>query len=137
MRWRDLSLGLAGVVLATAAQARTEPQLICDVTYAGSTHRVQAAPVSEPYDVPSVDIAGRFWFKAVMVRSADRVARIGIYVYQDTEAQPVLVQHARYLPPYPRSAGGRPVDLTGEQHLYAGPLERELIYRCLLGEVKR
>lgn len=132
MRWRDLGVMAASALLAVLAQAASPAQLVCDVTYAGTTHRVQARPVSEPYEVPSVDIGGRFRFKAVMVQGAGRIERIGIYVYQDTEAQPVLVQHARYLPPYPRG-----VDLTGEQHLYAGPLERELIYRCRLGEVKR
>lgn len=137
MRWRDVCAMAAGAAWAALAQAASQPQLVCDVTYAGTTHRVQARPVSEPYEVPSVDIGGRFWLKAVMVQGAGRVERIGIYVYRDTEAQPVLVQHARYLPPYPRRVGTRAVDLTGEQHLYVGPLERELSYRCRLGEEKR
>jgi hypothetical protein len=107
-----------------AGPAAAQARLRCDVTYAGALQRVEASPVADPYAMPSVDIGGRFHFKAVMVQGPERVERIGIYVYFDAEPRPILVQHARYLPPYP--AG----DLTGEQHLYAGPLERELVYRC-------
>lgn len=128
---RLLPLGLAALSLATQAAS---PVLTCDVSYAGAHHRVQARPLDDAYAVPSVDIGGRFRFKPVMVQGADRIERIGLYVYLETERQPVLIQHARYLPPYPAARPGQPVDLTGEQRLYAGPIERELIYRCELSE---
>jgi hypothetical protein len=41
-----------------------------------------------------------------------------------------MIQEAKYLPPF-RSAP-QPYSLTGEQRLYAGPMERELTYHCTL-----
>jgi hypothetical protein len=86
-----------------AGVATAEPQLKCQVSYAGSTHTVLARPVADPYPVPSVDIGGRFWFKAVMVSDAAQVRRILLYAYQDAKPHPVLIHQAKYLPPYPRS----------------------------------
>ena len=110
--------------------ASASPQLSCQVTYAGTTQTVLARPVVDPYPVPSVDIGGRFWFKAVMVGDADHIKRILLYAYQDAKPHPVLVHQAKYLPPYPRTS--HPWAITGQQHVYAGPLERELIYSCTL-----
>ena len=56
--------------------------------------------------------------------------RISIDVYLETPQHPLLLQHVVIRPPYPVSPAGASADLLGEQHLYAGPLERELIYRC-------
>ena len=124
--------GLAGLALFQPAFAA--PLLRCSVTYAGATQLIDATPVSDPYPVPSVDIAGRFRFKAVMVGSDARVDRIVLYAYLDAGAQPVLVQQAKFLPPFRVSA--TPYLLTGEQRLYAGPVERELIYSCTLEGVQ-
>jgi hypothetical protein len=124
-----------GAVWALHGFACAAPLLRCDVTYAGTTHTVQARPVVDPYPVPSVDIGGRFRFKAVMVGDATRVERILIYAYLDTARQPVLVQQAKYLPPF--QVTDTPYPLTGEQHLYAGPVERELIYHCTLEGLAR
>jgi hypothetical protein len=133
---RLLLLALAGVTAAARPAHAASPVLDCDVHYAGAQHRVQARPVTDPYTVPATDIDGRFRFKAVMVRGPGLVERIGVYVYFVTERQPVLVQHARYLPPWPTGRDGQPADLTGEQRLYAGPIERELIYRCRLSQAQ-
>ena len=121
MRWSALLPAFLG------AAAAAQPVLRCEVTYAGAPHRVEARPGTQPYAVQTVDIAGRFRFKAVFVQGDGLEERIGLYVYVDADDQPVLVQHARYLPPYA-------ANLTGEQHVYAGPLERELIYRCTVAE---
>ncbi len=110
--------------------AAAGPQLTCQVTYAGATQTVVARPVADPYPVSSVDIGGRFWFKPVMVGDDTQVSRILLYVYQDAKPHPVLVHEAKYLPPYPRTV--QPWVITGQQHVYAGPLERELIYSCTL-----
>ena len=40
----------------------------------------------------------------------------------------MLIQVAKYLPPF--KVGSKPYALTGEQYLYAGPVERELTYHC-------
>lgn len=116
---------------ATAVQAG--PLLRCDVTYAGQTHRLTARPVSDPYGVEAVDIGGRFFFKMLMVGRASRVDHILIYTYLEQEPRPVILQEIKYLPPFRASA--KPYLLTGEQHVYAGPIERELIYRCWLSGV--
>ena len=106
------------------------PLLRCQVTYAGTTHTIEAGPVADPYPVPSVDIGGRFRFKAVMVGNDARVDRVLLYAYLDTKRQPILVQQAKYLPPY--TVTETPYLLTGEQHLSAGVVDRELIYSCTL-----
>ena len=124
--------GLASLVLFHPALAA--PRLRCSVTYAGATQVVEAVPVSDPYPAPSVDIAGRFRFKAVMVGSDARIDRVVLYAYLNAGAQPVLVQQAKFLPPFAASAA--PYPLTGEQRLYAGPVERELIYSCTLQGVQ-
>ena len=109
------------------------PLLTCQVTYAGATQTVLARPVSDPYSVPSVDIGGRFWFKPVMVGNTTHIARISLYAYLDATPQPLLIHQAKYLPPYPQPPqDGQALALTGQHHLYAGPLERELIYSCSL-----
>ena len=122
------ALGLAGLFLHHAVFAA--PLLRCHVAYAGTTQVIEAAPVADPYPVPSVDIGGRFRFKAVMVGSTVHVDRILLYAYLEAGRQPILIQEAKYLPPFKASA--MPYPLTGEQHLYGGPVERELIYSCTL-----
>jgi len=106
------------------------PLLHCDVTYAGSTQTIETEPVADPYPVASVDIGGRFWFKAVMVGQGSRVDYVKLYAYLDTPRQPLLIHEAIHLPPF--QAGAAPYALTGTQHLYAGPVERELVYTCTL-----
>ena len=90
--------------------------------------------VSDPYPVPSVDIGGRFYFKPVMVGQGAQVEYIKLYTYLDTRRQPVLVQQASYHAPFAHSAS--PTLLTGEQTVIAGPVERELQYRCTLQGVQ-
>ena len=65
-----------------------------------------------------------------MVGNARRIDYIKLYAYLDASRQPVLIQQATYLPPFRRST--KPYLLTGVQHLYGGPVERELIYSCTL-----
>ena len=124
-RSRFTSLWLAWAGAACAAPAT---QLHCQVSYAGSTHTVLADPVQDPYPVPSVDIGGRFRFKPIVVGTAQRVDRVLIYAYLVDGAQALPIHQAKFLPPFSAS----PQSLTGQQHLYAGPLERELMYSCTL-----
>ncbi|MBV8666079.1 MAG: hypothetical protein JO269_06285 [Burkholderiaceae bacterium] len=113
------------------------PLLRCEVVYAGSSHIVEAAPGSDPYTTPSVDIDGRFRFKAVLLGTQERVDAVKLYVYYETRKQPVLLQEAKYLPPFAAAdASGSPDALTGRQYLYAPPLGRELQYGCALREAK-
>lgn len=128
----DVACLVGGLLLTQAALAA--PLLRCDVTYAGSTTVIETRPVADPYPVASVDIGGRFRFKAIMVGDAARVDYIKLYAYLDTRRQPLLVQEATYLPPFKTTPA--PYLLTGEQHLFAGPVERELMYSCSLAGVQ-
>lgn len=133
-------IGLALVLLAgwaVALPGGAAPSLVCEVGYGGDTQQVVAHPVTDPYPVPSVDIAGRFRFKPVLVVSEGDgvrhgVRRVLVYVYRQAGEQAVLIQQAKYLPPFasPDASGVRL--LTGRQYLYAGELERELFYQCSL-----
>ena len=122
---------LGGVLLLVASLTSHSHPLECQATYAGKTHRISVTPRDEAYGAESVSIDDRFHFKAVHVRGGINEPRIAIYVYREDPIQPILIQHVQITPPYPRSERG-PVDLFGEQRLYAGKLERELIYRCQL-----
>ncbi len=128
---RALTWSAGALCAATLSLAHAEGALLrCQVTYAGATQEVRAQPRLDPYDAPRVDIGGRFGFKPVLVGEGQRVDYIALYAYVDTRRGPVLIQQATYRPPFP--ATPTPLPLTGEQHLYAGPVERELIYRCTL-----
>jgi len=121
--WRRLAPWL--LVWAGAAPAA---QLQCLVSYAGTTHTVLAEPVQDPYPVPSVDVGGRFRFKPIVVGTPERVDRVLIYAYLVDGAQALPIHQAKFLPPFPPAGQ----TLTGQQYLYAGPLERELLYSCTL-----
>lgn len=125
---------LALACLALAPSVWSAALLRCDVTYAGSTQVVETGPVADPYPVASIDIGGRFWFKAVLVGQGSQVDYVKLYAYLDTPNQPVLIHEAVHLPPF--QAGATPYVLTGTHHLYAGPVERELIYSCTLRGVQ-
>lgn len=123
-------LGALWVLMAGAVHA--DVRLQCAVSYAGTTQTVVAEPVQDVYRVTAADIRNRFRFKAVLVGEGERVDRVNLYIYQHTAQQPVLVQQAKYLPPFEWPSDGSALPLTGQQHLYAGPMERELIYSCAL-----
>lgn len=123
-------LGLWGLL------AMAGPGLLCELSYAGATQTVWAEPVPEAYAVPAVDVRGRFRFKAVVVGAGDHIERIDLYTYLQTPAQPVIIQHAHHRPPQGWREAPQPVGLTGAQHLYAGPMLRELIYQCSLHKDK-
>ena len=122
-----------GAALSVHA-ALAAPLVRCEVTYAGVSQIVEARLTADPYSVQSADIGGRFWFKPVMVGTSERIEHITLYAYLEAARQPVPIAQATYRPPFARSI--TPWEFTGEQHLYAGPSERELIYRCTLQEVE-
>ena len=132
LRLTTLALGFGASLFSPMVSANA--LLRCELTYAGSTQVLEATAVSDPYLVPSVDIGGRFWFKAVMVGQAARVDYIKLYAYLDTPKQALLLQESVYLPPF--QTGSAPYPLTGRQHLYADVMERELIYSCSLQGVQ-
>lgn len=129
---RPLRFSIADACLAVflfaSPQAHAEPLLRCEVTYAGTTQRIDTRPAADVYEVKPVDIAGRFLFKAVMAAPKGSLKYVLIYIYLQQDTRPILLQQAKYVSPFKPST--RPYALTGEQHLYGGPVERELIYRC-------
>ncbi|MFC4789979.1 MULTISPECIES: hypothetical protein [Giesbergeria] len=127
---------LMGAWAAGLSPAWAATQLECQVTYAGTTETIIAQPTDNPYTVAATDIAGRFRFKPVLVAQANQLRYVSIYVYQQTRHQPTLIQQAKYLPPYPLPGPTGHIALTGEQRLYAGTMERELMYQCTLAEAK-
>jgi hypothetical protein len=123
-------LALAGLFwLATSCFAA--PSIRCEVTYAGLKHHINSSPVANPYTVQGVDILGRFLFKPVLLETQGKLSHVLIYVYLQQEPRPLILQQAKYLGPF--SVSSEPYSLTGEQHVYGGPIERELIYNCWLG----
>ncbi|MDR3479094.1 MAG: hypothetical protein P4L91_00105 [Burkholderiaceae bacterium] len=108
--------------------------LRCEATYAGSTHTLETLPGNDPYTTESVDINGRFRFKAVVLGTAQKIEVVKLYVYYETRRQPVLLEEAKYLPPF--AGGDSPYALTGLHSVYSPPLGRELQYGCALREVK-
>ena len=132
--WLFALFGMSPVVAMPVKAPQAKPQLRCEVTYAGQTEVFTAQPVSDPYTVQAVSVGERFFFKMVMVNRNAQLDRIMLYAYLDQEPRPVMVQASQYSAPFRVTA--QPYLLTGEQRLYAGPVERELIYRCWLGGVK-
>jgi len=128
---------IAWVLLET--QASAEPVLRCWLTYAGSTQIIESKIVTDPYGVETTDVGGRFAFKAVVSgipaigTTAAQVHYINLYAYFLKGEEQLLISEAKYLPPF-ETNGETSVFFTGEQHLYAGNLERELIYKCALQE---
>ena len=120
----------AGQAQSVPGPAPFPPALRCEVSYAGAVRTVEVTSTDDPYAVPAIDMGGRFGFRPVWVRGPHLQERIDVYVTLLGEAKAIPVQHALWLPPWPQPARGRSVPLSGEQHLYAGPLERELIYTC-------
>ena len=122
------------VFLFAGVAAHAAPLLRCEVNYAGTTQVIETRPAADAYEVKPVDIAGRFLFKVVMSAPKGKLNYVLIYTYLQQEPRPLLLQQAKYFAPFKPST--RPYLLTGEQHIYGGPIERELIYRCDLQGVK-
>jgi len=122
---------LASLFCASAGAA---PLLHCEVTYAGNTHTLEASTGGDPYATESIDIDGRFRFKAVVLGTAQKIDVIKLYAYYETRKQPVMIEEVKFAPPFATSDS--PYALTGLHSLYAPPLGRELQYGCALREVQ-
>ena len=120
----------AALCLSFGAHADEVHPIFCEVTYAGQTQRIEVLPTTEPYRVKPQSVGDRFLFKALHARVHPQTERLSIYVYRQDSQNAVLIQHIDRLPPFPAPPVGGHVDLFGEQHLYSGELERELIYQC-------
>jgi hypothetical protein len=115
-------------------QASSELHCYFEVNAERFEHRFM--PVSEPYSVTSVNLADRFRFKAVVLGDDKRVDLINLYVSYQTDRQPVLLQHTKFLAPNAQTMPN-PDALTGRVALYSPFLGKELQYGCALHEVVR
>jgi hypothetical protein len=128
-----LSTLLPALLCATAADAA--PLLRCEISYGGVSRILTAAPTTDPYGVESIDIGGRFRFKAVVIGKEADIELIKLYAYYYGKRQPVLIQQASYAGPFRISSSADA--LTGLNRLYAPPLGRELQYGCAVTEADR
>jgi len=120
----------AGLLVAVAATIQAAPRLRCQLEQGGVSKQIEVAPTDDPYRVASLDVNGRFRFKAVVIGDERRVDYVKLYAYAQTGRQPMLLQEARYLSPAVTEGS-----LTGRQMLYSPRLEREFQYECRLIEV--
>lgn len=110
------------------------PLLRCQIKQGGITQTIDTSPTSDPYRVKTIDINGRFRFKAVVVGHLQQVDYVKLYTYFPAPRQPVLLHEATYLAPMVQT-GSAPAALTGLNTVYSPSLERELQYQCTLLEV--
>jgi hypothetical protein len=125
---------MLAVWLPAVAQATPELRCHFEVNAEGFEHRF--SPVSDPYSVGSVNLADRFRFKAVVLGNDKQVDLINLYVSYQTERQPMVLQHVKFVAPV---AQAQPTSdaLTGRVALYSPFLGKELQDGCALHEVTR
>ncbi len=74
--------------------AQASPMLRCHFEVNAEHFEHSFQPVSDPYTVTSVNLADRFRFKAVVLGDDTRVDLINLYVFYQTQRQPMILQHA-------------------------------------------
>jgi len=140
-----LKLMIIFVLTSAATALCAQPLLHCDVSYAGTTHQLDARVINDTgsdadsdtngaYINEASDIGGRFRFKAVLLGTRQHLEAVKLYAYYETDRHPVLLSEVRYSAPFTYSA--LPNSLTGLNYLYSPPLGRELQYGCALMEDK-
>lgn len=131
MRFRWWLLAVFFPVMAQAS-----PQLRCHFEVNAEHFEYSFNPVADPYTVTSVNLADRFRFKAVVLGNDSRVDLINLYVSYQTERQPMVLQHTKFVEPIAQALP-KPDALTGRVALYSPFLGKELLYGCALHEVAR
>lgn len=114
--------------------AQASPQLRCHFEVNAERFEHSFNPVSDPYTVTSVNLANRFRFKAVVLGDDRRVDLINLYVSYQTQRQPMVLQHTKFVTPIAQTQPS-PDALTGRVALYSPFLGKELLYGCALHEV--
>jgi hypothetical protein len=122
-------------LLGCCAAVDASPVLRCHFEVNAERVEHSFLPVSEPYEVPSVNLANRFRFKAVVLGDQTRVDLINLYVSYQTQRQPMLLQHVKFVAPVAQTHP-MPESLTGRVALYSPFLGKELLYSCALHEVQ-
>ena len=122
---------LAALSVPTMAQAA--PRLRCQLDQGGTTLVREFAPVTDPYGVASIDLNGRFRFKAVVIGDERKIQYIKLYTYCQTARRLVLVHEVKYLSPE-LPTGTSALALTGQNYVYSPDKEREFQFSCSLIE---
>jgi hypothetical protein len=112
------------ILLSGAAQAQTQT-VACHITYGGETRVIEAAPVSTPYTVPTVEVGSYFLFRLVF----EAGTAIKAYVYADRDSGPVPLHQASF--DYPLQNAGR-YGFSGQHFVYEPVRDGELQYWCEL-----
>lgn len=110
------------------------PLLRCNFEVNAQTYQHDFKPVTDPYAVDSVDLGGRFRFKAVVLGNDHQVRLINLYASYQTRRQPMILQQAQYTAPVAQHDPAFDA-LTGRVFLYSPFLGKELQYACALHEV--
>lgn len=134
-----LLISLCTSPIALAFQTKMVPEkkkssahLRCYVTYADQTEVIDAYPLASGYEAAPIDIGGRFLFKAIMIEKSHRLDHIALYAYFQASPKNLPIHEAIYRGPFRLSR--TPALLTPYNHLYAGEVERELKYHCMLSK---
>jgi hypothetical protein len=123
-----LAIGLAAA-LSTLGCAKLRPATLeCHIQYADTLQTHVVGATSNPYAVPSLDVEGRFEFRAVYVTEPTDLAGLNIYVYQTGTPTHALIHQLKLQPPYGTS-GKRRFGITG-LHLLYDERAREVQYWC-------
>ena len=117
-----------------ATQVWASPQLHCEFELNGHSETHVFRPISDPYLAESIDIGGRFRFKAVVLTADNQVDLVNLYVFYQTRRQPMILQHAKFIKPTLQPSQ-QANSLTGRIALYSPFLGKELVYGCSLFEV--
>ena len=115
-------------------QVLASPQLQCEFALNGHTETHVFKPTVDPYLAESIDIGGRFRFKAVLLASPTQVDSVNLYVSYQTRRQPMILQHAKFIQPAVLKTP-EANSLTGRIAVYSPFLGKELAYGCSLFEV--
>ncbi len=137
MRFKKMKTRIGWSVLcgSLCMNVHASPVLRCHFEVNAERFEHSFMPVSEPYGVTSVNLADRFRFKAVVLGDSTRVDLINLYVSYQTERQPMVLQHVKFVAPVAQ-AQAAPDALTGRVALYSPFLGKELLYGCALHEVQ-
>jgi hypothetical protein len=117
-----------------APQVWASPQLQCNFELNGNNETHVFKTVADPYLAESIDVGGRFRFKAVVLASSNEVDLVNLYVSYQTRRQPMILQHSKFIKPT-LLKNSEANSLTGRVALYSPFLGKELVYGCSLFEV--
>ena len=116
-------------ILAALALPAHATSVACHLTYGGETRVVEAAPVADPYTVPTVSLGSYFLFRIVFRDQPADLASIKLTAYADRDEGPTIIHQATYPYPPPSAAVH---GFSGLNFIYEPVRDGELQYWCEL-----